>query len=129
MRTNTKARPVERTCSLNTFMHALGHQPAPATATATATATIPRTLLSRVGARRFGDFGTVLLAERPASSDLSDRVARWRASEIREDLPLRGHSDQTADDRRFRFAVSVTTIVFSGWIVLGIAVAALTGKL
>ena len=125
MRTNTKARPVQRPCSLDTFMHALGHQPA----TATAAATIPQTLRSHINARRFGDLGSVLLAERPASSDLSHRVARWRAIEVREDLPLRAHPDQAADDRRFHFAVSVTTIVLSGWVMLGIAVAALTGKL
>ena len=123
MRTDTKARPTERPCSLDTFMHALGHQPAPVLAS------IPQTLRRPVGARQFGDFGTVLMAEKPAASDLSDCVARGRAAEVREDLPLRAHPDQIADDRRFRFAASVTTIVFSSWIVIGVVAAALAGKL
>ncbi|RYG93424.1 MAG: hypothetical protein EON58_18360, partial [Alphaproteobacteria bacterium] len=88
MCTNTKARPVERPCSLDKFMHALGHQPAPALPP------IPQTLRSHIGARQFGDFGTVLMAERPASVDLFKRVERWRGIDMaREDLPLRAHPD------------------------------------
>lgn len=90
---------------------------------------IPQTLRSHIGARSLGDFGTVLLAEKPASADMSHLVARWREAEAREDIALRAHPDQTADDRRFRFALSVTTIVFSAWIVIGVVAAALAGKL
>lgn len=90
---------------------------------------IPQTLRTHIGTRRFGDFGTVLMAEKPASADLSERVARWRAAEVSEDLPLRAHPDQSADDRRFQFAVAVTTTAFGGWIIIGVAAAALAGKL
>ena len=121
MRTNTRVRPAEPPCSLDTFMHALGHQPAPALAS------IPQTLRSHIGARQFGDFGTVLMAELPASIDLSKRVERLRGygAAAREDLPLRAHPDYTAENRRLRFAISVTTIVFSGWIIAGVIAAAL----
>lgn len=91
----------------------------------------PRSLRQHVGAREFGDFGTFLMADKPATADLSDRVARWRTidASARQDIPLRAHPDQSADDRRFRFAVSVTTIVFSAWIFIGVVATALTGKL
>lgn len=123
MRTDTKARAIERPCSFDQFLNVLGHQPA------LALPPIPRSLRSHIGARELGEFGTVLMAEKPASADLSDRVARWRAAEAREDLPLRAHPDQTADDRRFRFALAVTTIVFSGWVIIGVVAAGLAGKL
>ncbi len=124
MRTVTKLRPTEQGCSFDTFLTVLGN-PAPALAAT------PRTLRDHVGSRQFGDFGTVLLAERPASADLSDRVARWREIDMaaREDMPLRAHPDQTAEDRRLRFAVAVTTCTLGGWVVIGIVVALLTGKL
>ncbi len=125
MRTDTKLRSSERPCSFDHFLKALGHQPA------TALQPIPRTLRDHIGAREFGDFGAFLMTDKPATADLSDRVARWRTidASARQDLPLRAHPDQSADDRRFRFAVSVTTIVFSGWIFIGVVAAALSGKL
>lgn len=125
MRTDTKLRSSERPCSFDHFLHALGHQPAPALRP------IPRTIRQHVGARALGDFGAVLLAEKPASADLSVRVARWRTIDAaaRQDLPLRAHPDQSADDRRFRFAVSITTLAFGSWIVIGVVAAALAGKL
>lgn len=123
MRTDTIAREIERPCSFDQFLNVLGHQPV------LASPSLPRTLRSNISSRDFGDFGTVLMAEKPASANLSDRVARWRATEARENLPLRSHPDQTADDRRFRFAVSVTAIVFSAWIVIGLVAAALSEKL
>lgn len=124
MRTNTKAPPVVRPCSLDTFMHALGHQPSPAQPS------IPRTLRSQIGERQFGDFGTFLMAERPASADLSKRVERWRGIDMaREDLPLRAHPDHTAEDRRLRFALAITAGTLSSWVVIGVIAAALAGKL
>lgn len=125
MRTNTKARLVERLRSLDSFMHALGHQPVPALPS------IPQTLRSHVGAREFGDFGTVLMAERPASDDLSARVERWRTIDAaaREDLPLRAHPDQTAEDRRFNFTFVVTPIVIMTWIMISLVAAWFKGAL
>jgi hypothetical protein len=126
MHANIKARPVERPCSLDTFMHALGHQPASALAGGP-----PQTIRALVGSRQFGDFGTVLMAEKPVSADLSAHVARWRATDRarRDDLPLRAHPDQTADSRRLEFALAVTAGTFGGWIILGVIAAAIAGKL
>jgi hypothetical protein len=124
MRTDTKARPVEPTCSLNTFMHALGHQPAPALPS------IPQTLRSHIGARQFGDFGTVLMAERPASFDLPKRVERWRGIDMaREDLPLRAHPDQTAEDRRFNVIFVATPIAIMILVIVGLVAAWSKGAL
>jgi hypothetical protein len=125
MRTNTKARPVERPCSLDTFMHALGHQPAPALPP------IPQTLRNHMGAREFGDFGAVLMAEKPASADLSDRVARWRTveSSARQDLPLRGTANHSASDRLFNLIFLATPAAIMIWVIIGVIGAALAGKL
>ncbi len=126
MRTNTKARPVERPCSLNTFMHALGHQPAPAPALPS----MPQTLRSQIGARQFGDFGTVLMTERPASADLSKRIERWRGIDMaREDLPLRAHPDQTAEDRRFHLIFVATPIAIMALVIIGLVAAWMKGAL
>lgn len=124
MRTSTKARPVERPCSPIPFMHALGHQPA------LAPSLIPQTLRAHIGARRFGDFGTVLMAEQPASYDLSKRVERWRGIDMaREDLPLRPHPDQAAEDRRFNILFVVTPIAIMIWVLIGLLSAWLGGAL
>lgn len=125
MRTDTIARQIERPCSFDQFLNVLGHQPA------FASSPIPQTLRDHIGRREFGDFGTVLMAERPASADLSDRVARWRevGRDIREDLPLRANADQTADDRRLKFAIAMTSTLIGGWIIVSVVVAALDGKL
>ena len=125
MRTNTKAWPAEWPCSLGTFMQTLGHEPAPALAS------IPQTLRSHIGARQFGDFGTVLMAERPASADLSNRVERWRVVEVAtdEDLPLHGQPDQTAEDRRFDFLFVVTPILIMLLVLIGLITAWLKGAL
>ncbi|VVT20491.1 hypothetical protein SPHINGO391_470075 [Sphingomonas aurantiaca] len=122
MRTDTTARQIERPCSFDRFLSVLNN-PAPAFAVA------PRTLRDHVSYRDFGDFGGVLLAERPASTELSDRVARWRTVEAREDLPLHVHPDQSADDRRHRFAFTVTSLTLASWIIIGLVAAAASGKL
>jgi len=125
MRTNTKARLAEWPCSLGTFMQALGHEAAPAISS------IPQTLRSHIGARQFGDFGTVLMAERPASADLSNRVERWRVVEVAvdEDLPLHGHPDQTAEDYRFNLLFVATPIAIMILILTGLIAAWLKGAL
>lgn len=125
MRTDTKLRSSERPCSFDHFLHALSHQPAPALRN------IPRTLRHHVGAREFGDFGAVLMAEKPASADLSDRVARWRTVErsTRQDLPLHGPVDHSASDRLFNLIFLATPAAIMVWVVLGLIAAALAGKL
>ena len=118
-----RSKRAEHSCSFGVFLAALDN-PLPAFTSA------PRTL-RHVGHRSFGNFGTVLLAEKPATADLSDRVQRWRAidASTREDAHLQAHADQTADDRRFRFFVAMTAAVIIGWLTLGISVAAFAGKL
>jgi len=125
MRTDTTTRRIERPCSFDQFLSSLGYQPA------IASRPIPRTLRDLVGARLFGDSGTVLLADKPTTADLSDRVQRWRVIDAaaREDMPLREHPDQTADDRRFQFLTAGTAVVIFGWIVFGVLVAAFAGNL
>jgi hypothetical protein len=82
------------------------------------------------GAREFGQFSTVL-AEAPASLGMQARVHRWRVRDAaqREDLPLRNRPDQSADDRRLLFAVTVTAATLISWILIGVAVAWLRGAL
>ena len=125
MHTDTTPKASERPCSFDRFLHTLGHQPAPALRP------IPRTLRHHVGAREFGDFGTVLMAEKPASADLSDRVARWRTVErsTRQDLPLHGPVDHSASDRLFNLIFLATLAAIIVWVVLGLIAAALAGKL
>lgn len=123
MRADTKPRPNEPVCSFDVFPTALDH-PAPAFAG------MPRTLRTHVGARDFGDFGAVLLAQRPASSDLSNRVQRWRDDEVtmRADL-LPPHADQVAEDRRFNLLYVVTPLVIVIGILAALIVAWLKGAL
>lgn len=125
MRTDTIARKIERPCSFDQFLQSLSHQPA------VASPSIPHTLRDHVGARQFGDFGAVLMAERPASADLSARVQRWRTinATAREDLPLRAHPDQAAEDRQFNFIFVVTPIVIMSWIIISLVAAWFKGAL
>lgn len=115
----------DQPCSFTRFLDELGNPP-PALAGGP-----PQTIRALVGSRQFGDFGTVLMAEKPASADLSAHVARWRATDRarRDDLPLRAHPDQTADSRRLEFALAVTAGTLGGWIILGVIAAAIAGKL
>ena len=120
----TRFRSAGQPCSFDHFLKVLDNP-------TSAFAGIPRTLRDNVGCRSFGNFGTILLAEKPGPTDLSDRVRRLRAIDAtrREDIPLRAHPDQTADDRRFQFATACTAIVIIGWIVFGVLIAAFAGKL
>lgn len=124
MRADTKSRSTEPACSFTTFLSALDN-PAPAFAG------IPRTLRDHIGRRELGDFGTVLMAERPVSDDLSAHVARWRASDSarREDAPLHPHPDQSAEDRRFSLLFVLTPIVIMLWVLTGLMVAWVRGIL
>lgn len=112
----------QRPCTFPEFLTALNN-PGPVFTS------VPRSLREHVGYRSFGDFGALPMAERPASADLSDRVARWRSIEAREDLPLQAHPDQVADDRRHRFAFAVTSLTLTSWIIIGVVAAAWSGKL
>jgi len=111
-------------CSLERFFDALGHD------VGNAQLHTPRTIRPHFGAREFGQFSTVL-AEAPASLGMQARVHRWRERDAgqREDLPLRSHPDQSADDRCLLFAVTVTAATLIWWILIGVAAAWLRGKL
>lgn len=124
MRADTKPRPTEPACSFTTFLSALDNP-------ARAFAGIPRTLRDHIGLRELGDFGTVLMAERPVSDDLSAHVARWRASDSarRVDVPLRPHPDQKAEDRRFSILFVLTPILIMLWVLIGLLAAWLRGVL
>lgn len=112
----------QRPCTFPEFLTALNN-PAPLFTS------VPRTLRDHVGYRSFGDFGAVLMADRPASADLSDRVARWRSAERRDDLTLRAHPDQTAEDRQFDFLFVVTPIAIMLLVLIGLMAAWLKGAL
>ncbi len=88
------------------------------------------TIRPHFGAREFGQFATVL-AEAPASLGMQARVHRWRERDAaqHDDLPLRAHPDQSADDRRLLFAVTVTAATLISWILIGVAAAWLRGAL
>lgn len=118
----TPCRSLERPCSFERLTQTLGNL-APAFSGA------PRTLRDHVGRREFGDFGAVLMAERPASADLSNRVARWRSAEARDDLPLRAHPDQTAEDRQFNILFVLTPITITLWVLIGLITAWLRGAI
>ena len=124
MRADTKPRPTEPACSFDVFLSALDH-PAPALAG------IPQTLRSHIRQREFENFGTVLMAERPASDDLSVHVARWRApdSERRDDVFLRPHPGQAAEDRRFDLLFVLTPIAIMLMMLVGLIAAWLRGVL
>ena len=109
--------------SLELFFDALGHD-------VDAQRHAPRTIRPHFGFREFGQFSTVLAAE-PASLGMQTRVHRWRERDAapREDLPLRGYPDQSADDRRLLFAVTVTAATLIAWILIGVASAWLGGEL
>lgn len=126
MRTNTKPRPnVSATQWRNAVLARtdLNH-PAPAFTGP------PRTLRDHIGKREFGDFGAVLMANRPPSDDLSNRVRRWRDDEVtmRADLLL-PHADQIAEDRRFNLLFVVTPLVIVIGILAGLIAAWLKGAL
>jgi hypothetical protein len=91
----------------------------------------PQTLRRHIGARELGDFGTVLMAERPASDGLSARVERWRTIDAaaRDDLPLRAHPDHTAEDRNFNFIYVALPIAIMCWVIIGLVAAWLKGAL
>lgn len=119
---NNTTRQTETACPFPVFLAALDN-PAPIFNVP------PRTLRDHISKRHFGDFGAVLMAERPAHDDLSKRVERWRGldSASREDLPLRAHPDQAADDRRFNLLFVVTPIAISVWVLIGLMAAWLRG--
>ena len=126
---SSNIRPVhsapDQPCTFTDFLDALGN-PSPALAGGP-----PQTIRAHVGSRQFGDFSTVLMAEKPASADLSAHVARWRATDRtrREDLPLHAHPDQVAEDRRFNFLFVAAPIAIMLWVLIGLMAAWLKGML
>lgn len=85
----------------------------------------PQTLRHHIRARELGDFGAVLMADRPVSDDLSARVERWRTIDAayRDDLPLRSHPDRAAEDRNFNFIFVALPVAIMVWIVAGLIAA------
>ncbi len=122
MRTDTKPRPTEQGCSFETFLTVLNN-PAPVFAVT------PRTLRAHIGSREFGDFGAVLMADRPASADLSKRVERWRRADAtaREDLPLYAYPERTAEDCLPNWLVAGVPIAILIWILIGLIAAWMKG--
>lgn len=110
-------------CSFDRFLTALGHaEPVPAG--------LPQSLLCQMAARPFAYFDNVLTMQPPASKDMVARVARMRAADqqARSDLPL-ATDGQSTGERRLMMAIGVTVTVFCAWIVIGVALAYLAGRL
>jgi hypothetical protein len=124
MLANNTARETDTTCSFPVFLAALDN-PAPSFAGP------PRTLRDHIGSREFGDFGAVLLTNRPPSAGLSDRVAKWRTIEgaTQHDTPIQPHPDHAAEDRRFSLLFVATPVAIMILVVIGLAAAAFAGKL
>lgn len=124
MRIGTKSGQAVSACSFDQFLHVLGH-PEPAFAR------LPASLRRQTAQRPFASFDNVLTMLPPASRDMADRVARMRAADkqARPDLPLLARDGQTAGERRLLFAIGLTVAVFAAWIVFGVAVAYIAGRL
>lgn len=124
MLANITIRETDTACPFPVFLAALDN-PAPSFAGP------PRTLRNHIGRREFGDFGAVLMANRPPSADLSDRVAKWRTTESSEqhNAPLHPHPDHAAEDRRFSLLFVATPVAIMIWVVIGLVAAACAGKL
>jgi len=124
MRTETKAREIQRPCTFPVFLAALNN-PAPSFTG------LPRTLRDHIGKREFGDFGAVLMANRPPATDLTGRVAKWRAIDAAtsHDTPLLPHPDHTAEDRRFSLLFLATPAAIVLLLIIGLIAAWRRGML
>ena len=124
MRTDSKSGQAVSACSFDQFLHVLG-DPQPAFAGP------PASLRRQTAQRPFASFDNVLTMLPPASQDMAERVARMRAADQqgRPDLPLLARDGQTTGERRLLFAISVTVTVFVAWIIFGLAVAYIAGRL
>ena len=124
MRIDTKSGQAASTCSFDQFLHVLGH-PEPAFAG------LPASLRRQTAERPFASFDNVLTMLPPASRDMAKRVAQLRAADqqARPDLPLLAPVGQTTGERRLLFAIGVTVAVFAAWIIFGVAVAYIAGRL
>ena len=111
-------------CSFDQFLIALGN-PAPTLAGP------PASLRQHIVKRPFASFDNVLTMLPPTSRDMAERVARMRAADqqVRSDLSLLAQDGQTTGERRLLFAIGVTVAVFVAWIILGVAVAYIAGRL
>ena len=124
MRIDTKSGQAVSACTFDQFLHVLGH-PEPALAGP------PASVGRQTAQRSFASFDNVLTMLPPASKDMAERVARMRAADqqARPDLPLLARDGQTTGERRLLFAIGVTVAVFAAWIIFGIAVAYIAGRL
>jgi len=124
MRIDTKSGQAVSACTFDQFLHVLGH-PEPALANP------PESLRRQTAQRPFASFDNVFTMLPPASKDMAARVVRMRAADqqARLDLPLFARDGQTTVERRLLFAIGVTVAVFAAWIIFGIAVAYIAGRL
>jgi len=124
MRIDTKSGQAASTCSFDQFLYVLGN-PEPAFAGA------PASLRRQTVERPFASFDNVLTMLPPASRDIAERVARLRAADqqARPDPPLLAQDGGTTGERRLLFAIGVTVAVFAAWIIFGVAVAYIAGRL
>ncbi len=124
MRIDTKSGQAVSPCSFDKFLHALGN-PKPVHAGP------PSSLRLQIADQPFASFDNVLTMLPPASRDIATRVARMRAADqqARPDLSLFVGDGQTTGERRLLFAIGVTVAVFVAWIIFGVAVAYIAGRL
>jgi len=124
MRIDTKSGQAASTCSFDQFLRVLGH-PEPAFTGP------PASLRRQIAQRPFASFDNVLTMLPPASRDMAERVARMRTADqqARQDLPRLSRDGQTEGERRLKFAIGVTVAVFAAWIIFGVAVAYIAGRL
>ncbi len=124
MRIDTKAGQAVSPCTFDQFLHVLGH-PTPALVRP------PASLRRHIADQPFASFHNVLTMRPPSSRNMADRVARMRAADHRPrpDLPLLARDAQTTGERRLLFAIGVTVAVFTAWIIFGVAVAYVAGRL
>jgi hypothetical protein len=123
MLANNTVRQSQAACPFPVFLDALDN-PAPSFAGP------PRTLRDPIGKREFGDFGAVLMANRPPTTDLTERVAKWRTIDAAtHDTPLLPHPDHTTEDRRFSLLFLATPAAIILWVIIGLIAAWCRGML
>lgn len=124
MRIDTKSGQAVSACTFDQFLHVLSN-PEPAFAS------LPASVRRQTAQRPFASFDNVLTMLPPASRDMAERVARMRAADqqARPDLPLLARDGRTTVERRLLVAIGVTVVVFAAWIIFGVAVAYIAGRL
>ena len=124
MRIDLKSGQAVTACSFDQFLHVLGC-PEPVFAGP------PASLRRQTAHRPFASFDNVLTMLPPASRNMAERVARMRAADqqAQPDLLLLARDGQTTGERRLLFAIGLTGTVFVAWIIFGLSVAHIAGRL